>query len=255
MAEEEIQSGEVKRDKPVDENAYDVVDIPATKQSPQSPMGDQTSILEGFAADTDFDKDPALKEARVKTRSSERVTIPNPTTITAGDSESDEEDSQDIVVTDALIRDGLLPLKVVAATGGILVIVAGGVKWNAATELGSGLPFAILTIYFCLLHAATGTLALILMSLLQKRPAGKYGLGAARMLVAVSVFLALANLNLPYQLSFVLAAPGYLLAVMLLFRLRPNVAIQIAGIHGAIALAVQLGFFLQELGMPTKGAR
>lgn len=252
MAEEEPQYGEVSREKPKDEEAYDVVETPAPKPTPKI---EKPSVLEGFDEDTDFDKDSGLKAAQATQaapRSPKMQSMPNPLSM------PDMDEDEDVVVpsTDPLIKPNWLPLKGVATAGAVCACAAAIFKWYHAPELGSGLPMALLTLYFCALHAVTGMVALILLSLLQHRPAGEYRLGAARILVAVGLFAFLADLGLPWGMSFVPAAAGYLLSVMILFRLRPNVAVQLAGIHGALFVVVQLGFLLQEWSFdPVKGGR
>jgi hypothetical protein len=178
--------------------------------------------------------------------------MPNPLSM------PDLDEDEDVVVpsTEPLIKANWIPLKAVATTGAVCALAAAALRWYHTPELGSGFPIALLTIYFCALHAVTGMVALIILSLLQRRPAGEYLLGACRMLVAVGLFMLLASLKLPFNLSFVVAAVGYMLSVMFFFKLRPNIAVQLAGIHGAIFVVVQLGFFLQEMSFaPTKGGR
>ena len=251
MAEEE-KYGETAREKPKDEEAYEVVNAPISV--PTSMIG-QPSVLEGFDEDTDFDKDSGLKAAKATQGNAgpKLRTMPNPLAMP----ETDEEDEEVVVPSiEPLIKANWVPLKAVAIAGAVCALAAAISKWYHAPELGSGLPMALLAIYFCALHAVTGMVALVLLSLLLHRPSGEYVLGAARMLVAVGIFMFLSDLGLPWGMSFVPAAAGYLLSVMILFRLRPNVAVQLAGIHGAIFVAVQLGFLLQEWSIsPAKGGR
>ncbi len=257
MAEEEPQYGEVSREKPKDEDAYDVVDNPAPKPAPKI---EQPSVLEGFDEDTDFDKDPALKAAQATQAASKSPKMPtNMHGMSNPLSMPDLDEDEDVVApsTDPLIKPNWLPLKGVATAGAVCAVAAAMFKWYHAPELGSGLPMALLTLYFCALHAVTGMVALIILSLLLRRPSGEYRLGAARILVAVGLFMFLADLGLPWGLSFIPAAAGYMISVMVLFRMRPNVAVQLAGIHGGLFMVVQLGFLLQEWSFDpvAKGGR
>lgn len=221
------------------------------------------SVLAGFDADKDFEKDIASAERGPK--SSE---APSPRMPTRKPRQSDAQttDVADVDDVDAMPVDGMpLPLikpplragvdapRVLFAAGGVIVVVAMILSgWTAKSQ---NFAVAILTGYQTLLHTITGVVALVIISLLHGRPVGSYEQGASRLFVAIGLFQLVMGMEFGLfqgkAEEFALAAIVYALAMMALFRMRMKTILEIIAIHLVIIAVMWLGTQLAIAAAPT----
>ncbi|MDQ7014215.1 MAG: hypothetical protein Q9O74_10000 [Planctomycetota bacterium] len=116
--------------------------------------------------------------------------------------------------------------------------------------------YVLITLYWAVLHTAIGLGALVLSSLLLGRRVGSFEGAAARMLLAVSLFLVVYSLKIPITggklEEVILAAAVYFGGLVVAFRLAPRDAGVIGAAHFGVALLLVLGGLLQ--GAISSGA-
>ncbi|HZW09130.1 MAG TPA: hypothetical protein VFF69_04435 [Phycisphaerales bacterium] len=103
-------------------------------------------------------------------------------------------------------------------------------------------------IYQAGMHTATGLGAVFAAGLLLGRPVGRYDGAAARMFMAVAVFLLVHSVDIPLTAGkleeTLLGGAAYFGALVLSFRLPPRDAAAIGGVHFGIALVAHFGSML-----------
>lgn len=113
----------------------------------------------------------------------------------------------------------------------------------------SSWAYVLITLYWAALHTATGLGALVLSSFLLGRRVGSFEGAAARVLLAVSLFLVVYSLNIPITggklEEVILAAAAYFGGLVVAFRLAPRDAAVIGAAHFGVALSLLLGGLLQ----------
>jgi len=110
--------------------------------------------------------------------------------------------------------------------------------------------FVLITIYWAILHTATGVGALVITAVLLGRPIGHFEGAAARMFLVVSLFLVVFRLDIPIPLHFeetILAAAAYFGGLVFAFRLAPRDAAVVAGAHFGLVLLVGVGSLLSSV--------
>jgi hypothetical protein len=136
-----------------------------------------------------------------------------------------------------------------AALGGVLVLLAGVLAGVYADH--AHWAHVLITLYWALLHTGTGLGALVLAAMLLGRRVGSFEGAAARMLVAVALFLAVYSLDIPLTQGkleeVVLAAGAYFGGLVVAFRLMPRDAAVIGGAHFGVALLLWLGGLLRAI--------
>ncbi|MBK7404778.1 MAG: hypothetical protein IPJ41_09120 [Phycisphaerales bacterium] len=144
-------------------------------------------------------------------------------------------------------------------------LICSGTKWRVATGFAGAAAilaavlaginaghdhwaYVLITLYWAVLHTASGVGAVILAGLLLGRPVGRLDVVAARMALAVSLFLVVFRLEFPFPggviLATVLAAGAYFGGVVVAFRLPPRDAAVIGGAHFGLAILIGLGSML-----------
>jgi hypothetical protein len=223
------------------------------------------SVLAGFDAETDFEKDIAAAEAKKAAAASPRFVRPKRQR-PATDDEVSDSNVADVDDVDAMPVDGMpLPLikpahrsgldapKVLFAVGGVIVLIA--MIASGLTAKSQNLAVACLAGYQTILHTITGVVALVVISLLHGRPVGSYEQGAARLFVAIGLFQLVMGLEFGLfdgkAEEFAIGAVVYALAMMALFRMRFKVILEIIAVHLLIIGVMWLGTQLAIAAVPT----
>ncbi|MBU6414159.1 MAG: hypothetical protein KGS45_11875 [Planctomycetes bacterium] len=221
------------------------------------------SVLAGFDAERDFDKDIAAAESEKPGTPSPRFERPRKTErseAAGGASIADVDDVADMPVDGMPLplikpahRSGLDSPQVLFGAGAVIVLVAMIASgWTAKSQ---NLAVAFLAGYQAILHTITGVVALVVISLLQGRPVGSYEQGAARLLVAIALFQLVMGLELGLfdgkAEEFAIAAAVYAAAMMALFRLRFKVILEIVAVHLLIIGVMWLGTQIAIAAVPT----
>jgi len=189
------------------------------------------SLIDDFEEDADFSEDPEV-EAALGERSGRKV---EPASSPSG--------------KPVLARDGWDPPKALAIVGGAITVPALVASWLIGTrdpdsDAMDGLIATLLTLYNTGLHTLTGVAAVILSAVLLNLTPGRVEVIAARLLVAVATFQALAHLNLGYGLPVLLGVLGYLFALALLMRTTRDRLFVISAAHLLLVGITQVGMML-----------
>lgn len=221
------------------------------------------SVLAGFDADKDFDRDIASAESDKPVNPSprfERTKKTKPSDASGGGNVADVDEVMEMPVDGMPLplikpahRSGLDSPQVLFGAGAVIVLVAMIASgWTAKSQ---NLAVAFLAGYQAILHTITGVVALVVISLLQGRPVGSYEQGAARLLVAIALFQLVMGLEFGLfdgkAEEFAIAAAVYAAAMMALFRLRFKVILEIVAVHLLIIGVMWLGTQLAIAAVPT----
>ncbi|MBX3409004.1 MAG: hypothetical protein KF859_03870 [Phycisphaeraceae bacterium] len=138
----------------------------------------------------------------------------------------------------AFIKPGLGNAQVVSLVGAGITLSAVIVAALYAGQRGERwAPAAVSTLYSALLHATTGVVAIMIVAAANRLRAGDLILACSRMLVAVSVFLLVSNVELPLPDRIgetTLACAVYIAVIWAFFRWRPDVVGTVAAVHATI---------------------
>lgn len=194
-------------------------------------------LTEGFDEDADFESDPEVERALGK----------RPPAETPRGAESAPP-------VDPFIRPGLGEAKIIALVGAGVLLSA--VIAAAITAPSLWWIHGMLAAYAGLLHAGTGVGALAIGARLSEKPLGPWELGAARMLLAVALFLLVFHIPLPAQvwLGPAVAAAVYSAATMTLFRLPIQEWFTVAASHLGIWMLIEGLVWLNTLLVPIAKA-
>jgi hypothetical protein len=137
------------------------------------------------------------------------------------------------------------------------VVTVGAAVFAAIYAPNVAWAYVLITLYRAAVHTATGVGAVVVAAMLLGRRVGSFQAAAARMFLAVSLFLIVFSLALPlksgeqtflraagYVGMVLLAAAAYAGGVFSTFRLPPRDVGVIAGAHFGLALLVSLGNLL-----------
>lgn len=229
--------------KPTPDDAEGVIPIEPREPDPERPAPgkpriDSPGLLEDFDEDADFESDPELdrvvqgipvgggKSASKSKHPSAKVA-------------AEPEGAGEALCASSAWRVPAAIGAVVSLTAAVLAgVYAGHANW----------AYVLLTLYWAVLHTATGVGAVIVSGLLLGRPVGSLESAAARMLLAVSLFLVVYSLDIPITNGkleeVVLAAGAYFGGLIVAFRLQPRDAAVIGGAHFGMALLLWLGSML-----------
>lgn len=185
-------------------------------------------VLSGFDEDADFDRDPEVDRALGKDKK------PKASASVAPDP-----------ALEPFVTPWLGNAQVWGVVGGFLLV---GAVVAAAMNLPNKFPAALLVLYNGMIHTGTGLVAVYLTARLAGMRIGAIDLAAARMLIAVSSFLLLFNLNIHIAGSvtnkweeLLIATAAYIGSVAGLFRLwGRNLGILIIT-HFVLWLVFELG--------------
>lgn len=212
---------------------------PLEPEPPRRPSGkariDAPGLTDDFDEDADFESDPELERVVRGIPVGQKEPPP------ARREEKKDEESGEAICASASWR-------VPAGVGALVTLTAAvfaGVYADATIW-----AHVLRTIYWGVLHTATGVGAVVVTAVLLGRPVGKYEGIAARMLVAVSLFLVVFSLQIPIPTRIdetVLAAAAYFGAVVVLFRLTARDAGVLVGAHFGLALLVTMGNMLSAV--------
>lgn len=201
------------------------------RPEPGTPHIDAPGLIEDFDEDADFDTDPELERV-VKGIPVDEPQRPPTAKVTSAAS------------PDAAPISGQASWRLPAAIGAVVTLTAAifaGVYADTDQHIWA---LVLITIYWAALHTATGVGAIVVTGLLLGRPIGHFEGAAARMFMAVSLFLIVFRLNIPIPLHFeetILGAVAYFAALVVAFRLAPRDAAVVGGAHFCLALLVSLG--------------
>jgi hypothetical protein len=206
---------------------------PARTPPPSKPRIDSPGLLDDFDEDADLESDPEVEQivkgVPVKPKHA-APTLADPLTA---------EPTGDPLSASASWR---VPVGIGAAATITAAIFAG---INADAVIWA---HVLNVVYSAGLHTATGVGALFAAALLLGRPVGSYEGAAARMFMAVSIFLVALSLDIPLTQGkleeILLGAAAYFGALVVAFRLPPRDAAVIGGAHFGIALVVYFGSML-----------
>ncbi len=199
---------------------------------------DSPSLLDDFEPGTDFDTDPEL----------ERVVKGIP----VGGSDTPAEIPTAQVAAEATTKgepiSGAASWRFPAALGAIITLTAA--IFSGVYADNTIWAFVLRTIYWALLHTATGVGAIVMTAVLLGKAVGSFEGAAARMLLIVSLFLVVFSLDIPLTPTHieetVLAAAAYFGGLVVAFRLAPRDAAVVAGAHFGLALLIGLGSTLSS---------
>lgn len=153
-----------------------------------------------------------------------------------------------VVPVNTFIKPGLGSAQVIGIAGATVLAIAVGfatvVSWNAGTRWWAN---GLLTAYLGLVHAGTGAAAVGFVAYALHREIGNVPLAAARMLLAVSLFLLTVNsgIAIPLFFLFLCAFLLYGLATLILFRLEMSEWTGVVSIHAILWLLMYLAAILQ----------
>ncbi len=214
----------------------------ASSSGPGPANLDAPGLLDDFDEDADFESDPEVE------RVVKGIPVEN-----AGSTAAAHRKSVFKPTGEPLCKSSAWK---VPGTIGAGVIVLAAVLAGVYAE-HSVWAYVLITLYWAVLHTATGLGALVLSSLLLGRRVGSFEGAAARMLLAVSLFLVVYSLNLDIINSgkleeVILATAAYFGGLVVAFRLAPRDAAVIGAAHFGVALLLVLGGLLQ--GAISSGA-
>lgn len=215
---------------------------PASRPGSAAPAAkiDAPGLLNDFDEDADFsDPGPAKPAARG---------TPGP---------ADPGAAWPPIVTDASVIPLVGNPKVLGIAGGLLLLGA-VIVTGITTTSGRALIPPLITLYEGIVHTGTGVVAVLVASRFAERRVNRVELIAARMLVIVSAFLIVSNLNIPIPGridEFLLGAGAYYLALMLLFRLPRFETGLIGGIHFCLWVLMKIGAFMYEVNRAAPAAQ
>lgn len=191
-------------------------------------------LIDDFDEDADFDDDPEV----------ERVVRGIPVGSSA---KASEERGSSVFKPTGEALCASTAWKTPGIIGVIITLVAAVLAgvYAAHTEWA----YVLITIYNAALHTATGLGALVLSAFLLGRRVGSFEGATARMLLAVSLYLAVYSLKIPLIPGkfeeVVLAAGAYFGGLVVAFRVAPKDAVVIGAAHFGVAMALVLGGMLQ----------
>ncbi|MEZ6233981.1 MAG: hypothetical protein R3B68_07305 [Phycisphaerales bacterium] len=160
------------------------------------------------------------------------------------------------LVTDASVVPVLGSPKVLGIAGGVLLVTAVVITAVTNTSARALIP-PLITLYEGILHTGTGVVAAIVAARFAERRVNRLDLVAARMLVLVSLFLSIQNLNIPIPLKIeehLLAAGAYYAGVLVLFRLPKWETGLIAGTHFILWVLMMIGSLMYEVNRAAPAA-
>lgn len=209
------------------------------KPAPASPGKaeiDSPGLLEDFEPGTDFDTDPELERV-VKgiPVDDSGEPLPPPTGKVIANAEPQGEPIS-----------SLISWRFPAALGAVITLTAA--VFSGVYADNTLWAHVLRTIYWAMLHTATGVGAIVITALLLGRSIGSFEGAAARMLLVVSLFLVVFSLDIPLSPTPIeetaLAAAAYFGGLIVAFRLAPRDAAVVGGMHFGLALLVGLGSML-----------
>ncbi|MCG3124294.1 MAG: hypothetical protein GIKADHBN_02751 [Phycisphaerales bacterium] len=178
----------------------------AAKPGPAPGKLAAEGVLSGFDEDADFDRDPEVERALGKNK---RPPAPSP--------------AASETALEPFVTPWLGNAQIWGVVGGFLLV---GAIVAAAMNLPNKFPAALLVLYNGMIQTGTGLVAVYLTARLAGMRIGAIDLATARMLVAVSAFLLLFNLNIHIAGSvtnkweeLLIATAAYVGSVAGLFRL------------------------------------
>lgn len=201
---------------------------PARRPAPKARI-DSPGLLEDFDEDADLESDPEV----------ERIVKGVP----VGQPERPVPASPDAAA--GLTGEPLCASeawRVPAAIGGAATITAAVLAGIYAESVEWA--HVLNTLYLAAVHTATGVGAVVAAALLLGRRVGSFESAAARIFMAVAIFLAVYSLEIPISGKIdeiVLGAAAYFGMVVVGFRLPPRDAAVIGGAHFALALLLTVG--------------
>ena len=198
-------------------------------------------LLDDFDEDADFSEPPSPANRPAPSGSAPRV---------------DPASAWEPIVTDASSGAVLGSPKAVGIAGGVLLLAAVVVT---AISTASGRPLVppLITLYEGVVHTGTGVVAVLIAARFAERRVNRVELVAARMLVVVSLFLAIKNSSIPIPgrvEEHLLAAGAYYLGVMGLFRLPRFETGLIAGTHFCLWVLMLIGRLMYEVDLKPVAA-
>lgn len=200
------------------------------------PKIDAPGLIDDFDEDADFESDPEV----------ERVVRGIPVEKT-GPSGVEKVKSVFKPTGEPLCASAAW--KVPGITGAVVTLVAAVLAGVYADH--SIWAYVLITIYWAALHTATGLGALVLSAFLLGRRVGSFEGAAARILLAVSLFLAVYSLKIPLTggklEEVVLAAAAYFGGLAVAFRLAPRDAAVIGASHFGVVMLLWLGGLLRSV--------
>ncbi len=227
--------------------ANDPIDLEPRKQeavSPTKPTApatgprpaklDAPGLLDDFDEDADFESDPEVEqvvrgipvEKTDPTATDRRKSVFKPT-------------GEPLCKSATWKVPGVIGVVVTVLAAVFAGVYAGHSHW----------AYVLITIYWAVLHTATGLGALVLSSFLLGRRVGSFEGAAARVLLAVSLFLVVYSLKIPITggklEEVILAAAAYFGGLMVAFRLAPRDAAVVGAAHFGVAMLLLLGGLLQ----------
>lgn len=207
----------------------------APPRKPGKPAIDAPGLIDDFDEDADFDSDPEL----------DRVVrgIPVEKTGPTG-----VEQVKSVFKPTGEPMCASASWKVPGITGALITILAAVLAGVYADH--SNWAYVLITIYNAVLHTATGLGALVVSTFLLGRRVGSFEGAVARMLLAVSLYLAVYSLNLDIINSgkleeVTLAAAAYFGGLVVAFRLAPRDAAVIGAAHFGVVMLLWLGGLLR----------
>lgn len=209
---------------------------PPTPRPASSPKPEikAPGLTEGFDEDADFETDPEVERALGR----------SPATVRGAEAPPEPE---------PFIRTGLGEAKVIGLIGAGVLLSA--VIASAIAAPSYWWVHGMLAAYAGVLHAGTGVGALAIGARLAEKRLGPWELGAARMLLAVSLFLLVFYIPLPAKvwLAPIAAAAAYSAATLTLFRLPVQQWFIVAASHLGIWMVIEGLVWLNSLlvGAPT----
>ncbi|QKK09068.1 MAG: hypothetical protein HND58_13470 [Planctomycetota bacterium] len=201
------------------------------------PKIDAPGLIDDFDEDADFESDPEV----------ERVVRGIPVEKT-GPSGVEQVKSVFKPTGEPLCES--VAWKVPGITGAAISLLAAVLAGVYADH--SNWAYVLRTIYWAVLHSATGLGALVLSTFLLGRRVGSFEGAAARMLLAVSLYLAVYSLDLDIVSSgkleeVILAAAAYFGGLVVAFRLAPRDAAVIGAAHFGVVMLLVLGGMLHKV--------
>ncbi|MFG0243880.1 MAG: hypothetical protein ACF8R9_13920 [Phycisphaerales bacterium JB054] len=221
---------------PADQDGpIDLEPLEQPPRTPGKPKIDAPGLIDDFDEDADFESDPEV----------ERVVRGIPVEKT-GPSGVEQVKSVFKPTGEPLCVS--VAWKVPGITGAAIALLAAVLAGVYADH--SIWAYVLITIYWAVLHTATGLGALVLSTFLLGRRVGSFEGAAARMLLAVSLYLVVYSLNLDIINSgkleeVILAAAAYFGGLVVAFRLAPRDAAVIGAAHFGVVMLLVLGGMLQ----------
>lgn len=207
----------------------------STPGSPGKAKLDAPGLTDDFDDDADFTHDPEVDRALKGDAPDARAA-------------TKDEDPADKSVL-AFVRPGAVvsvPPKVTGAIGAALVL-AGAIAAAVRAEQWAGALLA--TLYWGLLHTATGIGALGVAAHFNNQRFGRLDLAAARMSICVGALLLAININVPIPRRFdeaLLGAGAYFACALLLFRNGLQKTLHLAAAHFTLWAVFYAGLLLHS---------